>query len=42
MDLVLTKKEKKKLKKDPHISHCNTEDNTNNKSDDGEGLDKVD
>ena len=32
---------KKKLKKDLKASHCNTEDNTNNKSDDGDGLDKV-
>ena len=32
---------KKKLKKDLKASHCNTEDNTNDKSDDGDGLDKV-
>lgn len=33
---------KKKLKKDLKASHCNTEDASNDKSDDGEGLDKVD
>ena len=32
---------KKKLIKDLKASHCNTEDNTNDKSDDGDGLDKV-
>ena len=32
---------KKKLKKDLKASHCNKEDNTNDKSDDGDGLDKV-
>ena len=32
---------KKKLKKDLKASHCNTEDNSNDKSDDGDGLDKV-
>ena len=32
---------KKKLKKDLKAIHCNTEDNTNDKSDDGDGLDKV-
>ena len=31
---------KKKLKKDLKAAHC-SEDNTNNKSDDGDGLDKV-
>ena len=33
---------KKKLKKDLKASHCNSEDASNNKSDDGEGLDKAD
>ena len=36
------KKGKEKLKKDLKASHCNTEDASNDKSDDGEGLDKVD
>ena len=33
---------KKKLKKDLKARHCNSEDASNNKSDDGEGLDKAD
>ena len=33
---------KKKLKKDLNAAHCNSEDASNDKSDDGEGLDKVD
>ena len=36
------KEGKKKLKKDLNAAHCNSEDASNNKSDDGEGLDKVD